>query len=248
LHVIKDYSATPEAPICLHENRFFRMMFNGRFHYLDGVRYGRGAVVVPVMLNGDLLLVCQQRAPAIGMSWEFPRGGVDAEESVPAGACRELREETGFEAPVAAVQRLGAIAQDTATLNGHIEAYRVDVPFDTPVVDFDHNEIAHVQRVSQPRFEQMLAAGEVTCGISQAAWALFLAQRGEGLAEQSAEQVSVRIVRALDRGDSLEVARLASVLARRGQRCTLPLHAVLERHHDALLTRAAIALDSGLPL
>jgi 8-oxo-dGTP pyrophosphatase MutT (NUDIX family) len=54
--------------------------------------------VIAVGSDGRLLLVGQHRYSLDEYSWEIPEGGADPGESLEAGARRELREETGFEA------------------------------------------------------------------------------------------------------------------------------------------------------
>ncbi len=54
--------------------------------------------VVAVADDGRLLLVGQHRYALDEYSWEIPEGGVPEGESLEAGARRELREETGFDA------------------------------------------------------------------------------------------------------------------------------------------------------
>ncbi len=256
LHVIKDYTATPDRPICLHENRFFRMMFNGRFHYLDGVKYGRGAIVVPQLSNGNFLLVRQQRAPQIGMSLEFPRGGVAAGETVEQGALRELREETGFASEHAKVRFLGRVAGDTATLNGATEVYHVVLSVDFPVGDFDRHEIDQVLCLSPLALEAMLASGGIVCGLTQAAWALLKVRHwdmpeGEPAAEHaqaSRDDLCRGIVRCLHKGDSVGAAILAAELARRQERATLPLAEVFALAPDYWMQLGLRLADAGLPM
>lgn len=145
-------------------------MFNGYFHYLDAVRYGRGAVMVPRFENGDLLLVRLQRAPAIGMSIEFPRGGVDVSETEAHAAVRELREETGFDVALGAVIPLGKIAPDTATINGFSEAFLVNIPMNALQGAFDAVEIERPMRVTQQEFGEMVARGDIIDAMTLGAW------------------------------------------------------------------------------
>jgi ADP-ribose pyrophosphatase len=61
-----------------------------------------GAVVAPMIPDGRLLLVRQERIPLRATLWEFPAGQIDSpagEETIRATACRELREESGYELP-----------------------------------------------------------------------------------------------------------------------------------------------------
>jgi 8-oxo-dGTP pyrophosphatase MutT (NUDIX family) len=63
------------------------------------VHFANAAVgVVAVDDDGRLLLVGQHRYPLDEYSWEIPEGGVAPDEPLEAGARRELREETGYEA------------------------------------------------------------------------------------------------------------------------------------------------------
>jgi 8-oxo-dGTP pyrophosphatase MutT (NUDIX family) len=65
-----------------------------------GVVHFRTAAVGIVTVDdaGRLLLVGQHRYTLDEYSWEIPEGGVGPGETLEAGARRELREETGFEA------------------------------------------------------------------------------------------------------------------------------------------------------
>jgi 8-oxo-dGTP pyrophosphatase MutT (NUDIX family) len=58
----------------------------------------RAVGVVAVGEDGRLLLVGQHRYTLDEYSWEIPEGGVGPGEPLEAGARRELREETGYEA------------------------------------------------------------------------------------------------------------------------------------------------------
>jgi ADP-ribose pyrophosphatase len=65
-----------------------------------------GAVVAPMTPDGRLLLIRQERIPLRAALWEFPAGQIDdpagredADAAIRATACRELREETGYELP-----------------------------------------------------------------------------------------------------------------------------------------------------
>ena len=58
----------------------------------------RAVGVVAVGDDGRILLVGQHRYTLDEYSWELPEGGVAEGESMEEGACRELREESGYEA------------------------------------------------------------------------------------------------------------------------------------------------------
>jgi ADP-ribose pyrophosphatase len=148
------------------------MMFNGYYHYLDPVRYARGVALVPVFENGDLLMVRLRRAPVIGFSLEFPRGGVDDGESLADAATRELSEETGYAIAADQAQSLGRIGADTATLNATTDVFRVTIPESALQGAYDTEEIDVPMRISRTQFEAKVRAGEIIDGITLASWAL----------------------------------------------------------------------------
>lgn len=158
--------------ICLHENEYFRLMRSPRYQFLEGVKYPKGAVAVPVFPNGDILLVRLERVPRFGSSLEFPRGGVERGEPASLGAVRELAEETGYQADVKMATYLGEFGADTGILNTTLEAYLIKLQDNTPQLAFDENEIIEPVRLSQEMFLQKVLNGEIRDGITLAAWAL----------------------------------------------------------------------------
>ena len=177
MHVVKTYSAEPARPICLHENRLFRMMFNGRFHYLDGLRYPRSVIVIPRFSNGDLLLVKRSRAPKIGLSWEFPRGGLVGDESVIEGALRELEEETGYRLTPADVRHLGRLAPDSATINSITDVVLVDIPDNAEPGEFDTAEVIAPMRVPEIEFRHHIQRGDIVDGQTIGAYTFLLLEK-----------------------------------------------------------------------
>lgn len=171
-HILKDYSTTKDNPICLHENKFFKMMFNGYFHYLEGVRFNQAIATVPFFENGDLLMVKLRRAPQIGFSLEFPRGGVDINESLTAATMRELKEETGYSVDSKDLTYLGKVAPDTATLNYTIDVYKIIIPDHIIQGDYDNQEIEQPVRISVQEFKEKVRNGEIIDGITLACWTL----------------------------------------------------------------------------
>lgn len=65
------------------------------FGFIDMLEF---AIIVPVTPDGDTILIRSYKHGIRGVSLSLPAGGFHADEEPLAGAVRELREETGFEA------------------------------------------------------------------------------------------------------------------------------------------------------
>ena len=67
----------------------------GRHATREVVEHGDVVAIVPLLEDGDLLLVRQYRLPTEQVMLEVPAGGVDGDETPEDAAQRELREECG---------------------------------------------------------------------------------------------------------------------------------------------------------
>lgn len=71
---------------------------DGRLREREVVRHPGAVVVAPILNDGRVALIRNQR-PAVGKTlWEAPAGTLEADEPIEQCARRELREETGYEA------------------------------------------------------------------------------------------------------------------------------------------------------
>lgn len=71
---------------------------NGRTGNFEIVHHSGGAAVLPILPNGEVLLIRQYRAVAGKMVIEVPAGRLDPGENPADCARRELEEETGYRA------------------------------------------------------------------------------------------------------------------------------------------------------
>lgn len=168
------YSATEDDPIILHQNRFFKMIFNGRFHYLEAVKYSQGVVVIPLVNKEKYILVSQLRVPSLGISLEFPRGGVDANESKEQAVLRELKEETGA-ISVSSLKYLGDIYSESATINGAISIFFVELDSFEDYKQEDSNEIETIVLLTEKELLEKIKSGALKDGITCAAYTLLKA-------------------------------------------------------------------------
>jgi 8-oxo-dGTP pyrophosphatase MutT (NUDIX family) len=170
------YAVNPGQPLLLHSNRIFSVIFDGNTHFIQYNICDEGAIVVPRFANGDFLLVQLQRAPAFGMSTEFPRGGIERNEAPAAGALRELREETGYRVDPDSVTYLGRLGGDTAALNHIAHVFLVDIAPNATPSAYDENEIAGHVRVSQEQLKQMVKDNLIVDGYTLAALGMMFAR------------------------------------------------------------------------
>lgn len=111
--------------LCLLETPYFRVCQDAGYYVIKERALINGVVVVPVFEDGTILTLDHFR-PAIGTySTEFPRGSIDADESIFDAALRELKEETGLEGrdPV----DIGRVHSNTSLLQSQVAIVKVSV-------------------------------------------------------------------------------------------------------------------------
>lgn len=90
----------------IHHGRIFRLnsekilLPNGKRTTVDIIRHPGASAMVPVLANGNVILLNQYRYAAGGYIWEIPAGTFDGAEEPLNCAKRELAEETGYAADV----------------------------------------------------------------------------------------------------------------------------------------------------
>ena len=148
-----------------------------RIHTGDEISYTfvdhPGAVfVVPVALDGAILLIRQYRYPVHDWCWEVPAGGIEASEDGAAAAARELTEELGAVnyhlRPVATFYPSNGISNQRSQV---YLATQVEVGQSRR----EPTELLRVVAVPQQEALRMARAGEITDG--QSALALLLSER-----------------------------------------------------------------------
>jgi ADP-ribose pyrophosphatase YjhB (NUDIX family) len=79
------------------------------------------AIIIPILDEGHFLMVKQWRHGTKNLSIEFPGGIVEPGEDPEAGAKRELREETGYEA--GRLVKLGALTANPAIMGNTVHFF-----------------------------------------------------------------------------------------------------------------------------
>lgn len=129
------------------------------------VAYRRGAHASSYVLLG------QHWRTAIGCwQWEFPRGMGEKDETSVQTAIREFREETGIVVKGDDVHIMQDIHADSGILRDMVSIAVIDC--ETVPTDSTDWELAGLRWISSRVFEDMIASGKISDGLTLAAWAV----------------------------------------------------------------------------
>ena len=158
-----------------YENPWFRVVREDGFHWMveDGAH--NGAAVLAIVDEREVVLV-QTRRPAQGHreALEIPRGYGEPGETSLACACRELREETGYQARPEQLTRLGHYQPNSAILASSVELYLARLSASDQVGGHD-GEVTGVILLPLETLRQRLLAGKLSDGFTLAALAHYYA-------------------------------------------------------------------------
>jgi ADP-ribose pyrophosphatase len=139
------------------------------------VEYGVAVVLVPVDVDGRLLMVRQYRHPAGRWLLELPAGGVDERDVSPEDAAlRELREETGHRGTLT---RIGGLYLAPGYSDEYQHMYVARDLVEDPL-EADEDETLVLERVSLDEALACIDAGEVCDAKSIAALLMYLRHIG----------------------------------------------------------------------
>lgn len=109
----------------LHIKRDTVQLPNGNQATREWIKHPGASSVIPVLPNGDIILVKQYRYPIGKVTLEVPAGKLDSPEEDPlCCARRELSEETGYEA--GHMEKLTTIATTVGFSNEYIHLYAAE--------------------------------------------------------------------------------------------------------------------------
>ncbi len=158
-------------PYWQYKKDIFEIEGNGEDEYFYG-EINDGALVVPVLDDGRLVLVRQHRYLRDRNSLEFPKGRLLDNETPQMGAARELQEETGLISSnflkVGAFDSLNSNFKETMHIFVADELNQISGGQNLELME-QGMEIV-IRRVDE--FEEMIRRGEIWDGHTLAAWAL----------------------------------------------------------------------------
>jgi 8-oxo-dGTP pyrophosphatase MutT (NUDIX family) len=157
-----------------------------------------GAVIFPVMPNGDFLLVCEERETAHGpqLQWNLPRGSSDPGESARETAMRELEEETALKVPADRFVQLTALCPDSGLLLHTVPVFAAVLHGLEAHPMADGKEILSIRAFSESELCDMALRGELSDVFTLAAlslWKAFCRQQGVSLAGTHSLSLSVTL-------------------------------------------------------
>lgn len=157
----------------VYENPWFRVVRQGRYHFIDEPAARNGAVIVA--RRGDALVLLEQRRPSQGgaATLEVPRGYGEAGETAAQCAAREFAEETGLIMPAEAFHLIGHVRPNTGILSSRIAAFYADASA-APLGARD-DEAEALRLAPLAGLDAMIASGEIEDGFTLAALSLWRA-------------------------------------------------------------------------
>ncbi|MFA6075972.1 MAG: NUDIX hydrolase [Negativicutes bacterium] len=131
---------------------------NGNCAKREIVRHPGAVAVVPVLPNGDIVMVRQFRYPICKAILEIPAGKLDCGEQPEQCALRELEEETGY---TGSVRKLIAIHTTPGFSDELIHLYIAEnLHFKKQCLDED--EFVNVEILSRSKLRELIKSGELS--------------------------------------------------------------------------------------
>jgi ADP-ribose pyrophosphatase len=162
--------------VLLHIRRDTVRLPDGSLAQREFVVHPGAALVVPVLPDGNLVVVRQFRYPVGDVFLEFPAGKIDPPESALATARRELTEEAGYEAT--AFTPLGRVHSVVGYSDEAIELY-VAEGLTFVGARPDVGEFIETVTISVDAMLEALDRGDITDAKTVAALLLYARRRGQ---------------------------------------------------------------------
>jgi ADP-ribose pyrophosphatase len=159
----------PKEIRTIYEGRIFTVQIEtitlpkGHELKAEVVRHPGSVVIIPVMDNGDIMLVRQYRAPLGQWAWELPAGSLKKGEDVEKAAKRECQEELGLVAT--RLEKLGAFFPTPGYCDEEMNFFKATGLREPREGDDetqqDEDEDIEAQAFSVERIRSMIARGEI---------------------------------------------------------------------------------------
>jgi ADP-ribose pyrophosphatase len=134
---------------------------NGVVKNREVVRHPGAAAMVPVLDDGNILLIKQYRHAVGQFVWEIPAGTLEPEEDPLACASRELVEETGYDA--ATFDKLTGIWPAPGYTDEHIHIFLAS-GLTKAEQNLEDDEVLEIQPTPLEKCLEMIMTGEIQDG------------------------------------------------------------------------------------
>lgn len=164
--------------ITVYENPWFRVVKDGKFHYIQENGSDNGAIVLVRDEQSFIFVHSRRPAQQGAVLVEAPRGyGAPGETSL-AAAARELLEETGYRAAPEQFEKLGTVRPNSAILSAVIDVYAVQVRAEQKVAETD-TEVEGLVYIAVDDLHREVAQGRISDGMTLSALSLYWARQAE---------------------------------------------------------------------
>lgn len=136
----------------------------------DLIEFDDAVVVVPVLSDGSVVLIRNERFAVGEELYEFPAGKIDDDEAPETCAARELIEETGYTA--GRLEKLGGFYSCPGAVTEYLHAFAATELIEG-VQALEKHERIEVELVAPGRIDDMIRTGLLHDAKSISAWAMW---------------------------------------------------------------------------
>lgn len=149
--------------------------------FIDLKYGGQGAVILPILANGKIVLTHEIRPTPAGYKyvWALPKGGRKEAEELCETAKRELFEETGYQIEITQFKFLGAMSPSTALTLSTLNYFVAFLGYAQPKVGFEKGqyEVLEAKSFTIEEINKMALTGNLIDGYVFTALGLWNAHR-----------------------------------------------------------------------
>ncbi|PLX71534.1 MAG: NUDIX domain-containing protein [Denitrovibrio sp.] len=159
-------------PVLRVEHREFYYKRNDSHGTFTVISMKDWGVVVPVTIEGKMVLVKQYRVGSCDAAYEFPGGALEVGEDPTSGSARELSEETGYEGELTFLSKM---RPNPAFMDNFCYLYLAEKCEKTSELLLDPFEDLEPVEFDVSEVEQMILDGRIVHSISIAAYGAYRA-------------------------------------------------------------------------